>query len=503
MVLLIWSSFPAAVPLALKARTVADLLGGLFAAAAPNSPSGGQLSARDLLESGEARIRDELAQQPEVRSELLTIIGYAHSSLGDNERGAALLEEAIQERRALRPVDERSLADALEKLASVYHDSGELDLATARVEEALELLRTNEALESELGAKLLRELGRIHTVAHRHGEAERSFESALRIFERHGSEAAAALTKTDLAIILNGTGRVKEALRVNREALETLLAVHGEGHPMVSDTRNNIGVTLLALGEYQESERLFRDAIVAGERSYGPDHPALANSLSNLGKVLMDGGRFEEAAPIVRRAAALRRASSPPDAYHRIVIEMNLAGLELALGKLDEAIALYRDGRERLERLTGTESGPSARVSSLLGIALHRAGDEAAAEELLAGALELQGEGETPANRAETLVGLGAVVGDRGRAAEAETLLREGLGLWLDVVPAAHWRVAEARVELAGALLRKDPPKAADRAEAERLLAHSENAALEAAGFRWIRSRAAAFRALAQPSTTR
>ncbi len=477
-----------------KAQTVADLLGGLFAATDPNSSSAGQVSAHDLLEQGEAQIREELVDQPEVRSELFAIIGYAHASLGDNERGTALLEEAVREQRQARPLDELALADALEKLASIYHDSGEVDLATARVEEALDLLRSSDTLESELGGQLLRELGRVQTVANLHHQAESSFASALEIFERLGAEAEVALTKTDLAIIYGRTGREEDAIRLNREALGALEELHGEDHPMVSDTRNNLAVTFHTLGAYREAERLFREAVAAGERTYGPHHPTLANSLSNLGKVLMDRGHFEDAAPFVRRAAEIRRASSAPDAYTRIAVEMNLAGLDLALGEYDQAIAIYRSGLERFERLTGADSAPSSRVRSLLGIALHRAGDEESAEHELARALDRQAEGTPAIQRAETLTGLGAVLADRGRAEEAEPLLHEGLELWLEVLAADHWRVAEARIELAGALLRKAAVTTSDRSEAERLLAQAEAVEIEGAGFAWIRDRAARLR---------
>ena len=90
-----------------------------------------------------------------------------------------------------------------------------------------------------------------------------------------------------------------------------------------------------------------------------------------------------------------------------------------------------------------------------------------------------------------------AVISDRGNVLEAEALLREAVALFQEALPSDHWKVAEARVELAGALLRKERSSGPKRDEARQLL-QSIEVDLERPGFDWVRSRVATFRAMAR-----
>ncbi len=473
-----------------KAQRISGLLRGLFDAASPQSDSAGQLTARDLLDRGEARVRSELADQPAMRGEVLSTIGSAYAGLGDLPRSAAVLEEAIEDLRAVEPTDGVFLADALRLLASTYRDQGNTEPIGALLGEALELLRASDAAETTQAAQVHRELGRLDGISGRPEMAAEQHRRALRLWQALGEEAGTAIEEITLAVALEELGQVDEALALKRHGLATLVSIHGDDHPQVSSTRNNIAVTLHRLGSYQEAEDLYRDALGTAERTLGSEHPGLASTLSNLGKVLMDQGRFEEAASPLRRAVDLSRGNAGPDAFNRIAMEINLAGLDVALGDLDEALLLYRNGLDRFERLTTPGSRPSTRVRSLLGIARHRAGDPEGAERLLRTALEAQRADGVPIQLAETLIGLGAVMTDRERAADAEPLLREGLAIRLELLPDDHWQVAEARIELAGALLARPRRTEDDDREAVRLLTEAESTPLTSVGHRWIRTRA-------------
>jgi tetratricopeptide (TPR) repeat protein len=177
---------------------------------------------------------------------------------------------------------------------------------------------------------------------------------------------------------------------------------------------------------------------------------------------------------------------------------MNLASLELALGDTARAVDLYRSGLERFERLAGADSPGATRCRSLLGTALHRSGNPAAAEALLRSALARQRAGGRPLDLADTLAGLGAALSDLGRIGEALPLIQEALALRLAALPAEHWTIAELRIELGGLLIRSGRPEEAREALAAGL------ASLETlAGNEWARSRARRFAAeLAAPDQT-
>jgi len=476
-----------------KAQSVAELLGSLLGASDPNGEEAGQLSARDLLERGEARVRAQLADQPEVRGEMLSIIGWAYASLGDVPRGEALLESAVGILRDDEPVDRLAVSRSLRRLAAIYRNQGRIDEMGVLLRESLELLEGQSALETSDAGHLFAEFGRWRQALDDHEEADSFHRRALGIFEELGDETSAAVARLDLGVLLDRTDHREEALRLKRRALTSLLSIHGEKHPLVAGTRNDIAITLHRLGDYPAAESLYREAITANEKTLGQDHPGLADILTNLGKVLMDQGRFREAEPYLARAGAIVRRSLNSDALHRIAIETNLASLAVAFGRYEEAIGQYRDGLERLERSTGRESRASTRVRSLLGIAVHRNGDPAAAEVLLDRALEAQRREAVPSHLAETLVGKGAVLSDLARPEAAEELLREGLARWQETIPSDHWRVIEAQVELAGALLRKQSPSPREQKEALGLLSRAGDVSFDGPGHEWIRTRVAAF----------
>jgi len=480
-----------------RAQAVAELLGNLFGAADPYGEEAGELTARDLLERGESQVRTELAEQPAVQAEMLSTIGWAYSRLGEEARGQELLEAAVDLLRDPRSADQLALARALRRLAGIYRDQGRLDSAGLLLGEAEEILERQGELESRDAAYLFSELGRWHRSRDEDEIAAGLFRKSLRLFESLGDDSNAAVEKLDLAVLLDRSDRRQEALQLKRQALATLVAIHGENHPLVAGTRNDIAITLHRLGDYQGAETLYREALRGAQQTLGREHPSLATNFTNLGKVLMDQGRFLEAEPYLLRAVELRGEDADSNALSRIAAEMNVATLDVALGRYDHAIARYRDGLERFEESTGPDSRASSRVRSLLGIAVHRQGDPVAAEPLLARALVAQRSEAVPSHLAETLVALGAVLSDLGRAEDAEALLREGLVLWLDLLPPDHWRVAAARVELAGALLRMSSPTEREIAEARRLLSSAKLVELEGSGRRWIEARNDLFNNLA------
>ena len=470
---------------AARAERVAEFVGGLFEAASPASTGAGRTSLREILDEGEAHLRSELGAEPAVRGKLLEVLASAYSALGESQRALALAREAVSDLRRVEPPDGAALAIALTTLVAVQIGQGGLEGAEPALREAEALLQAAGLVESRRMARLLHYRGVLRTLAGDEAGAETLHREALRLWRAHGDRAEAAGELTALAGRLDALGRPDEALELKRQSLADLRQVHGDIHPSVLTTRNNIAFSLHTRGRYPEAEAIYREVLAGREALLGGDHPELADSLSNLGKVLMDQGRFAEAAPSVRRAAEIRRRTVEPSHFARIATEINLASLELALGNVDEAVALYRSGLERFERLTGTNSQPAARCRSLLGAALHRAGQAEPAEAMLRAALDRQREGGRPLDVADSLAGLGSVLTDLGRADEALPLFDEALALRLAALAPEHWSIAELRIERAGALLLLGRPReAADEAA-------SGTAVLEGlSGHDWARRRA-------------
>jgi serine/threonine-protein kinase len=407
-----------------KAERVADFLGGMFEAASPNTRGAGQLTVRELLDIGEERIHRELADEPEIRLEMLELIANSYGALDQVDRGIEMMEEVVAERRVEMPGDELGLAGALASLGGHYSGKGDYDRGEALLHEALELFESNDAADLAEAGMGWRNLGVVQSSKGQSQLAEVSHRRALNIWRRSGAGQLEAGEMSNLSGVLEALGRTEEALTLKREALELLIGHYGREHPVVATVRNNIAYSLHNAGDYETAERLYREALELHERLLGPESPQVADGLTNLGRLLMDQGRYKEAEPYIRRAVELRQRNQEPTFFARIAAEINLASLELELGEIDAAIAGYRSALERFESLVGPTHNATARVQSLLGIALHRRGDLVEAEALLKTALETQtANGARELRVSSTRDELEGLLRDQGRIEEADAIL--------------------------------------------------------------------------------
>ena len=86
---------------AAKAASVSEFLASLFELADPATSRGEEVTARDMLERGAARIREELSGQPGVQAQMLLVISQVYENLGlyeDARRAASLIDITLTSR---------------------------------------------------------------------------------------------------------------------------------------------------------------------------------------------------------------------------------------------------------------------------------------------------------------------------------------------------------------------------------------------------------------------
>lgn len=104
-------------PEADKAAKVSELMTGLLTGADPFRDQG-EPTVRAILEAGAKRIRKELAGQPELQAEMLTVIGRVHQRLGAHDKAQPLLEEALAIGRRLGGPEHERVAQSLNDLGT-------------------------------------------------------------------------------------------------------------------------------------------------------------------------------------------------------------------------------------------------------------------------------------------------------------------------------------------------------------------------------------------------
>jgi eukaryotic-like serine/threonine-protein kinase len=413
-----------------KAEEVAAFLEGLFAAVDPYAPSAERLDTlrvRELLSRGAERVRGGLADQPDVRAQMLDVVGRVYGSLGLFEDAIPLLEEALEVRRGLLPRSADELALTLDHFGRLLTETGDLERGEAMLREALQIRRASRSTDLAATATNLNAVANALRARGRFVEAEEYHLSAIQTLRSGGEVHVPVLAEvlTDLVATHEVQGDYEAAEARAREAVDLHLTVYGPMHPRLALAMGQLGLLLQRRAAYPEAEALFqqayaitgaalgeehprsaellgrlasarrwqrdyeaadslnRKAISLQRKLYGDRHPEVANSLNNLASVLRQKQDYAAAVPIHEEAIEITRGSLGEDHAFYWIHRGNLAMTLTASGACEAAIPLHREVIVGLQRTIPREAVRVHLQESWLGQCLGRTGRFAEAEALL------------------------------------------------------------------------------------------------------------------------
>jgi eukaryotic-like serine/threonine-protein kinase len=441
---------------AAKARAVTDFLVGVFEGSDPDLAKGQEITARDMLDRGAARIESELAGQPALAAELRGVTGRLYFRLGLHEQAGGLLDRDLALRRRLFGDDSVEVADSLALLGDLHHARG------AYAEAETVLRRAHEIHRRRLGARHPRTTSDADALARSLIERGR-YEEAEKIVDENLEHVRAdrGTENEDYAGVLNtremifwAQGKYPEAQEVMRHVVDLRVRLLGDRHTLVAEGFSNLGSIAMARGDWAESERMYRRALAIQTDLYGADHPQLGITLNNLSKPVQERGDFQEAVALQRRALAARTRQLGEGSPQLAVNFHNLGMLLREQGNYEEATRLLRTAVDMNRRLLGDEHLSQAITFGSLGLVLADAGQHAEAEATLGRSIAVfRKKGlEKHMKFPDALEGLGLLLVRRGRAAEAETLLQEALDRRRTGLGEGSWRTAAAKGALGSCL---------------------------------------------------
>ncbi len=278
-----------------SAERVSTFLGDLFQSADPDTARGENLTVREALDQGRERLAGELTEEPEIRAELLAVLGTVYNNLALYGEAREVKEEALRSRRAADPVNRQALATALNNLGRLEYDLGDYVAAETRFREALEL------------------------------------------WLELGDEAWAVYALRNLAATQMHYGEYGKALELHDQALELQRGLHGPDDPEIATSLYSLGALHRVRGEPAEAERHLRRARVVFASNFGPKHTRVAAVDNSLGRVLLALGRLPEAREHLERALAVRLELLGEDHVQVANSRKSLANLLLAQGDAEGA----------------------------------------------------------------------------------------------------------------------------------------------------------------------
>lgn len=301
-----------------RAEEVKEFITSIFEGASPFVAAGAKLSAVDLLKQARTRIDRIDGATPELRTELLTLVGASLAELTEFSAAEPILRQTADEAtRALGP-DHVLTLHARTVLALTHRYVGSPEQAAAELNDLLPRLRRSPASSEDLAEAL-------------------------------ESHAGAAM---DLA-------RWNEAEASSKEMLDVARTQLGEHHTLTRSARWSLVQSYLLAGKYEaaaEQADIVFPLMIDAYRSE-PKAPELVEARELYGRVLTGVGRLDEGIGYIAQAlddaAALFGADSVVIGYYAA----NLAARQLEAGDLDSALKTIDRGLAVSAVIPGPTSG--------------------------------------------------------------------------------------------------------------------------------------------------
>ena len=417
---------------AVRERQVAEsttaFLVDLFEVSDPASARGETVTAREILDRGAVRIREELTDDDDIRARMLQTMGRVYERLGLYDDARGLMEEAVLlNRRVLSPQEPRYI-DALNELSWLHYRREDWPAARQLAEEALALQRTASGGDTPEMGRSLNQLGTI----------------AYYLDDYDGS------------------------IGYYRRALAALAAPEWRDSDLRGTTLNHLGIVYATLSRYAEAEEVYVESLEIRRRVLGEDHPDTATAYVNLGALYANMNRWEEAVENANRGLEIDRRTKGED-HVDVAFDLNLLGsIELQRGNPEralehalEAAAIWREG-------AGPRHSRYARALDLLAGVYRRLERYGEAEDNALEALEIlvgeYGEEHTLTSNAHYTLGL--IYAESGDAARAREHLQQTLDIRLRIFGDSNREVWNAMHQLAKLdLAAGDAAAALDRTE--------------------------------------
>ena len=372
-------------------------------------------------------------------------------------------------------VNAPELADIHVAYAWMYFREGRLADAGAAWESALRIREHVPGKKQVELQKALVGLAQVQLMQRQFGKAQKSLESAQAIL-RHNhetvSDAAAAIENAFVNIFFREEDYVSARRHAEAQAhIELELQKEG-GAAQLVPVYSMLGQILERLDEFESSEQALRSAVFYSESKSGPPQRNTLRALTQLSALLSERGRPAEALGFATRALQVGEQQLGPDAPALVLVLLNLANIERALGDLPKALHLYeRAGRIVEQHGSDVERPVLVDYYRGLGSLEVTLGDGDKAHATLLSGLQTAGDApDLSTVRADILTAL-AHVSLQEDPGESQRRLREALTLYRARLPDTHPTILRVVNELCGAEVISDPASAPDCEEASRRLA--------------------------------
>ncbi|MBL0041209.1 MAG: serine/threonine protein kinase [Xanthomonadales bacterium] len=359
---------------ALRADAARRVLSELFQAADPQAMDGRALTARELVDQGAARLRNDRSIDTDLRASLLTDLGNVYHSLGELKQARSLFDEirtmtdlgtgtrqqALMAHARVLLTDSdyaaaEHIADALDAMQRSLPatDVARIETTILRAEIDLQQRRAGQVIstlerllddwpagsdQAQLRADVLCLLAEAQA-------DEQHYDLALPLLRRalidyqatHASATTLNSTRHEIARSLGAMNQFDEALPAFQAVLAEHTRILGADHPLSLSTKGEIADLLKRMHRFEEASALFKDVIDSKRRTLGANHDDLAVALFNYGSLLYVRDEFASALPYFEEAAKIWAANFGDDGDRTLTARDAMASVRAEIGDTSRA----------------------------------------------------------------------------------------------------------------------------------------------------------------------
>ena len=412
-----------------RADRITDFMTNMFEVSDPSEARGNTVTAREILDKSSKDIDTGLAQDPELKAQMLSVMATVYQGLGLDSRAEPLLKEAISlRRRSLGPEHPDTLRSQ-GQLGSVFTAQGRYPEAETLDRDLLENDRRVLGPENRDTLTIQRNFFWLLNAEGHPADAERlgreTFELQRRIFGQEDPDTL--LTMRQLGSVMERADHLPAAEQLTRQIIEIRKRVSGQDDPQTLLAMSDLGRILNQEDRGPEAEVVYRPTLAMQQHVLGPDHPNLVSTMDGLAMSLRRQHKLDEAEKLCRGALDISSRVLGPE-HQTTLLEMgNLALIFQERKQYQDAERLQRQVVEIRRRTLGTEHFNTTVGMGHLAEVLHLEGRDAESAVLLREAAEIQRRTLGPNHRYTlyTSYNLACVLAADHKPIEALSVLRD------------------------------------------------------------------------------
>ncbi|MBD3192877.1 MAG: tetratricopeptide repeat protein [Candidatus Heimdallarchaeota archaeon] len=293
-------------------------------------------------QQSETLLKELLAQNVSMQEklEIKIELAYLYWSMGKNKQSEKIYQEVLEE--ATNQDSLEFIADALEGLAGIDIDIGEIERGINRSHKAVQIFK--EIANKKKEAKASNTLAILYYTQGDFSKALWWFKRTQRLAKETDSHKDLLHALSNTALVYGALGDIEKSEQYYQETV--VLAEELNYNRMICISKNNLAQMQKALGEFSKAKRNYEEALKLAKKT--DDQKNIALLSSSLGDFLVEVGELKQAYPLLRES--LNIFDKLNIANSRIVLRNRLANYWMVKGQLnkakeilDEALAIIKE----------------------------------------------------------------------------------------------------------------------------------------------------------------